>query len=119
MNECGDLYAILGLTPEASQTQINHAYRDLLRRLHPDTRDPEDEAVRDAADAALQQTLAAYAVLGDPHRRADYDKRSTRPRAGRAPRMPHGPSAPLFTPISTQEPPIRVGPVRWHTHHST
>jgi preprotein translocase subunit Sec63 len=67
-----DLYAILGLNRHATQAQISHAYRSLLRRYHPDTRttpgDPSQDAV---SDAALQQVLTAYAVLRDPGRRAD------------------------------------------------
>jgi len=31
-----DLYALLGVTPDASQSQIGHAYRRLIRAYHPD-----------------------------------------------------------------------------------
>jgi len=47
-----DLYAILGLTRHATQAQISHAHRTLLRRYHPDTRtpgDPSQDAVRRAS----------------------------------------------------------------------
>jgi curved DNA-binding protein CbpA len=106
-----DLYAILGLTPRATQEQISHAYRALLREHHPDTRGPADQLRSAVSDAALQQVLAAYAVLGDPTRRADYDRQlgiRVRGTASR-PRPPAPRSA-----RSGAEPPIRVGPVRWH-----
>jgi DnaJ-class molecular chaperone len=100
-----DLYAVLGVPPSATQAEISHAYRALLRRHHPDTRAPDD-----GSDAALQQVLAAYAVLHDPARRADYD-RQTRARApdprrgGHQPAKGHG---------GYDQPPIVAGPVRWH-----
>ena len=34
-----DLYAVLGVAPTASPVQITRAYRALLFRHHPDTRD--------------------------------------------------------------------------------
>ena len=61
-----DLYAILGLTRDATQAQISAAYRTLLRRYHPDTRTPADTCRDTMSDAALQQVLTAYAVLREP-----------------------------------------------------
>ena len=75
-----DLYAILEVDRYATQAEIARAYRNLLRRHHPDTRtsgDPSQDAI---SDAALQQIITAYAVLRDPDRRTDYDQRyTTRP----------------------------------------
>lgn len=88
-----DLYADLGLTREASRAEITRAYRDLLRRHHPDTRTyqhhpgpnlapshsaPTDSVASDSglaasSDEALNRAVAAYAVLTDPDRRASYD----------------------------------------------
>jgi len=105
-----DLYAVLGVLPNSTQAEIVHAYRSLLRRHHPDTRAPIDESQSALADAALQQVLAAYSVLGDPARRADYDQHA-RPRIQPAPRrrqqVPNEYRAP-------GQPPIVAGPVRWH-----
>ncbi|WP_076264035.1 J domain-containing protein [Intrasporangium flavum] len=101
-----ELYATLGLSPTATQAQISRAYRVLLRRHHPDTRDPGDEHGRVASDTALQQVLAAYAVLHDPVRRAAYDQQS---RASRpVPRQRRGNDRVVG------RPPIIAGPVRWH-----
>ena len=68
-----DPYAALGLTPQATQQQVRHAYRTLLRQNHPDTRPLGDAAELAASSTTLQQAIAAYTVLGDPARRARYD----------------------------------------------
>ena len=106
-----DLYAVLGLTSQATQEQIRRAYRTILRENHPDTRpvgDPGDDA---ASNATLQRAIAAYTVLGDPLSRAGYDRHtSPRQTSTRSPirpvwRFPHE---------RTGQPPIQAGPVRWH-----
>src|SRR4029453_16956315 len=104
-----DLYAILGLAPSATQAEISHAYRSLLRQHHPDTRAPVDEPQDAVSDQALQQVLAAYAVLRDPTRRAEYDREvwSRTPPA----RRPQQPPKRYGTP---RRPPIAAGPVLWH-----
>ena len=107
--ERADLYATLGVRPSATQAEISHAYRALLRRYHPDTR-PDDESQNATSDAALQHVLAAYTVLSDPARRADYDRERTPP-SGPAPRE----SQQVLNEHSAyRQPPIVVGPVRWH-----
>jgi hypothetical protein len=106
-----DLYADLGLTSRATQEQIRHAYRTLVRHNHPDTRpfgEPADSAV---SDTTLQQVISAYSVLGDPARRALYDHRITSTRAA-TPIPIH--TAPRFQQASPDQPPILAGPVRWH-----
>jgi curved DNA-binding protein CbpA len=112
-----DLYDILGLARHATQAQISHAYRALLRRHHPDTRTPAGQShgpVSDAAasDAALQQVLAAYAVLGNPGRRANYDRRNGVPHRVGIP--PSGEGVHPRPSGANEQPPIQVGPVRWH-----
>jgi hypothetical protein len=57
------------VTPTAEDVVIGAAYRALIRHYHPDTNpDP-------AARARAQEITAAYAVLRDPARRAEYDAR--------------------------------------------
>lgn len=105
-----DLYAVLGVSPSATQAEISRAYRALLRRHHPDTRPQDDESQGDASDEALNQILAAYAMLHDPHQRRDYDRElrrqapptSRKPHQGPAPNGPYG------------QQPIIAGPVYWH-----
>jgi DnaJ-class molecular chaperone len=107
-----DLYAILGVPPDATQEQISHAYRTLLRRHHPDTRADDDTAV--ASDSALQEVFSAYAVLRDRERRAAYDRQlvAAAARTAISPSEPRHHVAVRVRPAP--QPPIVAGPVRWH-----
>ncbi len=60
-----DLYAVLGVPPNATSETIRSAYLGRIRRAHPDAGGDEEEAKR---------LTAAYSVLSDPHRRAEYDR---------------------------------------------
>lgn len=60
-------YEILGVERDASPEHIKKAFRNLVKKHHPDT-NPEDGGER------FLQIKAAYEVLGDPDRRAYYDK---------------------------------------------
>lgn len=66
--EC-DFYADLGVARDASAEEISDAYRALARDLHPD-RNPGDSA----SEARFKAISRAYAVLGSPTRRAQYDE---------------------------------------------
>jgi DnaJ-class molecular chaperone len=72
-----DLYAVLDVTPDASQSQVSHAYWRLVRAHHPDIH-PESDS------AALAAAVVAAAILRDPTRRAAYD-RSRHPTRDRRP----------------------------------
>jgi molecular chaperone DnaJ len=106
-----DLYAVLGLSRDATQAEVSHAYRVLLRRHHPDTRTGQ-VAQSAPSDAALQQIIDAYAVLRDPERRAAYDGQT-----GWARRPPTTAPPSSLRPRSSSgratEPPIQAGPVYW------
>ncbi|GAB3030642.1 hypothetical protein GCM10027052_03630 [Parafrigoribacterium mesophilum] len=64
-----DPYTVLGVSREASPSEVRSAFRALVRRFHPDTRDPSE-----APDAELRSVLAAYRILRDPSSRASYDR---------------------------------------------
>lgn len=62
-----DLYDILGVPKDASQTDIKKAYRRLAREHHPDVSgDPESEA-------RFKEITQAYEILSDPEKRQQYD----------------------------------------------
>jgi hypothetical protein len=63
-----DLYASLGVSPEASDDDIRHAYRALARRHHPDANPDE------ARGEGFRRVVAAYEILGNPGGRAAYDR---------------------------------------------
>ncbi|GAA0411151.1 curved DNA-binding protein [Acrocarpospora corrugata] len=63
-----DFYEILGVSRDASQEEIQRAYRKLARAYHPDVnKDP-------AAEDRFKEASEAYQVLSDPERRREYDK---------------------------------------------
>ena len=68
-----DYYATLGVQKEASAKDVTKAYRKLARKLHPDA-NPGD----DTAESRFKEVSAAYDVLGDEDRRAEYDQVRTR-----------------------------------------
>lgn len=67
-------YLILGVAADATQDEIQRAFRRLAKSLHPDYYGQDSEPFRD-----LQE---AYSVLGDPARRRIYDqgRRRIKPR---------------------------------------
>jgi len=65
-----DYYAHLEVGHDATAADIRAAYRRLALKWHPD-KNPEN---RDEANQKFKQIAAAYEVLSDPGRRADYDR---------------------------------------------
>lgn len=66
-----DAYRELGLTPDASQEEIRRAYRLLARRYHPDH---APDGKQQEYEEKMKRVNAAYALLSDPQRRAQYDR---------------------------------------------
>jgi molecular chaperone DnaJ len=64
-----DYYAILGVSKNASQSDIKKAYRKLAQKYHPDS--AKDDK---AAEARFKEVSAAHDVLGNAAKRAEYDK---------------------------------------------
>lgn len=75
--ELEDLYALLGVSPEASQDDILHAYRALARKLHPDHNTAPDASEKFAV------VHKAYTVLRDPIKRRKYDAMMSMARSGK------------------------------------
>ena len=95
-----DYYAILGVGPNAANAVIRAAYRNLMRRYHPDVNASVE------ADARAKAINEAYACLRDASRRAHYDwqrnGRSAPSRPAGVPR-PRPPQRPAWTgPVATE-----------------
>lgn len=69
--EFKDYYAVLGVARDASQDDIQRAYRKLARQYHPDI---NKEA---GAEDKFKEIGEAYEVLKDPDKRAKYDRYGT------------------------------------------
>lgn len=101
-----DYYAVLRVKPAATQREISRAYRALMRTHHPDV----DGGATGVQDGELLGIMQAFAVLGDPARRAAYDRSRT------------GISAPTIIPVRKMRRrgtptgnTIRITPVRWES----
>jgi molecular chaperone DnaJ len=64
-----DYYEVLGVSRDASETDIKKAFRALARQLHPDVNKHDPDA-----EESFKEAAAAYEVLSDPERRAVYDR---------------------------------------------
>src|SRR3954471_14073186 len=64
-----DPYDVLGVSKSATAEEINKAYRKLSKKYHPD-RNPGDKQ----ADATYKEVQAAYEILSDPTKKANFDQ---------------------------------------------
>jgi hypothetical protein len=102
-------YQVLGVAMGAAHDEIKRAYHRLARRHHPDTHTQSSTAVQDSARRVMVEINAAWAVLGDPDRRRQYDAElAPRP----PPRPPEDP-APTDEPSSPAGFPDRFEPDGW------
>jgi hypothetical protein len=114
-----DLYQLLEVPRGASGGEITRAWRRRAAAEHPDRR-PRDAA----APARFRALTEAYQVLGDPARRAAYDRTLGNhpgpgaaapdgPAAGVPGRRPCGAGVPVVVRRAGRvpEPPLRAGPV--------
>lgn len=63
-----ELYKTLGISDNASESEIKKAYRKLAKKYHPDVnKTPE-------AEAKFKEINAAYEVLSDPEKKSQYDR---------------------------------------------
>src|SRR5262245_31024975 len=64
-----DPYKILGVEKGATQDEIQKAYRQLAKKLHPDLNPGNKQA-----EERFKELSAAYDIVGDPAKRAKFDR---------------------------------------------
>jgi DnaJ-class molecular chaperone len=64
-----DPYKVLGVTKEASQEDIQKAYRALAKKFHPDLNPGNKKA-----EERFKEVTAAYDLVGDVEKRARFDR---------------------------------------------
>ena len=63
-----DYYEVLGVSRDASESELKSAFRNLARKYHPDVSDAPD------AEEKFKEINEAYGVLSDEEKRAAYDR---------------------------------------------
>ena len=63
-----DYYEVLGVSRDASESDLKSAFRNLARKYHPDVNDAPD------AEEKFKEINEAYGVLSDTDKRAAYDR---------------------------------------------
>ena len=64
-----DFYEILGISKNASDSEIKKSYRKLAMKYHPDRNQGDEEA-----EKKFKEASAAYEILKDPEKRSAYDQ---------------------------------------------
>jgi curved DNA-binding protein CbpA len=100
------LYELLGVTHGAPREDIVQAWRRRARAEHPDSR-PGDAA----APARFRALAGAWHVLGDPARRAAYDRALADGEALNSASRPLEATLRMPTARMTGSPPLWAGPV--------
>ena len=68
MSEKRDYYEVLGVSKDASDSDLKKAFRSLARKFHPD-KNPDDPD----SERMFKEVQEAYAVLSNPDQRRQYD----------------------------------------------
>ena len=64
-----DYYEVLGVSQNASNSELKKAFKKLAMKYHPD-RNPDDPA----ANEKFKEAAEAYEVLSDPEKKSAYDQ---------------------------------------------
>jgi len=69
MSEKRDYYEVLGVSKNASESELKKAYRKLAIKFHPDKNPGDNEA-----EEKFKEAAEAYEVLNNPQKRQQYDQ---------------------------------------------
>ena len=72
-----DLYAILGVSKNASDDEIKKAFRKLSLKYHPDRQGGKSDKEKKEAEEKMKEISAAWTVLSDPEKKRQYDMYGT------------------------------------------
>jgi curved DNA-binding protein CbpA len=95
-------YTVLDVSETATRLQIKTAYRNLLKKIHPDTVATLSPELRRTAEDIAKEIIEAYSVLSDAGQRREYDRQLAKYRQQSAPAAP--PREPKPAPTSTPRP---------------
>nr|WP_240739297.1 DnaJ domain-containing protein [Marinitoga lauensis] len=81
LNQKKDYYGILGISKNATPEEIKKAYRQLVKKWHPD----RHQENKKEAEEKFKEIQEAYEVLSDPQKKALYDRFGFVPENGMPP----------------------------------
>ncbi len=99
-------YTVLGIPETATQDETKRAYRDLIRRLHPDKFPGASPYWKLAVEEKSKEIIEAYHALSDSTQRSFYDQQLALYRQQRAP----APPPPTHPEATTTSSPPDLGP---------
>ena len=74
MNNNKDLYEILGLSRDASESDIKKAYKQLAMRYHPDRQANKSDKEKKEAEEKFKEVSWAYSILSDAEKKQRDDQ---------------------------------------------
>ena len=83
-----DYYAVLGVPSSATEKELSRAFKKLAKQFHPDANPGNAQA-----EERFKEISAAYEVLGDTTKRAEYDEVRQMVASGVGPGGPGGPGS--------------------------
>ena len=87
-------YTVLNVKEAASASEIKTAYRDIIKKVHPDTIATSAPYLRRIAEDKTKEIIEAYKVLSDFGKRRDYDTQLAAYRHENAEQAPPQPTPP-------------------------
>ena len=69
-----DYYEVLGVSKDASESDIKKAYRKAAMKYHPDKFSNSSDAEKKNAEEKFKEINEAYEILSDPQKKAAYDQ---------------------------------------------